>query len=512
MKIFNPFKRSDSSQPSSVRGSSPASARGRSLRGFEMGNTDRFNSDFFSGSMTADQAVFGAIRVSRNRARWLEQNHNLTRKFLIMVKTNVVGAKGIRLQSLAAEIKGGKLIPDEGDRLLIEEAHREYSKARNFSLDTRLGRRVFEQVGMQRLIVDGECIIHKVRGADNKYRFANQMIDAELLDHEMNRKASSGLNEIRMGVELDGSGRPVAYYFLKEAPVQWVGSVAYGSGHTRVPADEIDHIFITERPGQTRGFTHLMATGQRAKMLDAIEAAVTIGYRVAASKMGFFKPNEDYNAPADSDGNPVDSFGGVPADCAPGEFWELPEGLDFEAFDPGYPGADFGDFTKSITRSMAAGLGVSYPEFGNDFEGVSYSAGQIGVHSDIAFWADLQQFWIDAFEEPNFVDWLPMAITSGALRLPMSKLAKFERVKFQPPSRRHIDPMKTHKAQSIALGDMSRGPFSVAAENGQDYEDVAEEFARAIALNQKLGLPIPESWGVSVELTEGENTALLSDD
>jgi len=477
-----------------------------------MGDTDRFNSDFFSGSMTADQAVFGALRAMRNRARWLERNHNLTRKFLIMVKTNVVGAKGIRLQSLAADIRDSKRIPADFDRLMIEEAHQLFSKARNFSLDTRMNRREFDQVGLQRVIVDGECIVHKVRGADNPFRFSNQMIDAELLDHELNRLANSGSNEIRMGVELDGSGRPVAYYFLKEAPVNWVGSTAYGSRHTRVPAEEIDHIYFKERPGQTRGITHLMATGQRAKMLDAIETAVTVGYRVAASKMGFFKPNEEYNPPKDKNGEPMEDFGTVPTAVGAGEFWELPEGLDFEQFDPGYPGADFESFTKSITRSMAAGLGVSYPEFGNDFSSVSYSAGQIGVHSDIAFWSDMQQFWIDAFEEPNFLDWLPMAITSGQLRLPMSKLVKFQRAKFQPPRRKHIDPMKTHKAQSIALGDMSRGPFDIAAENGVDFEDVVEEFKRAKALLEKEKLPIPESWGAHVELTESESAALLAAD
>jgi lambda family phage portal protein len=254
-----------------------------------------------------------------------------------------------------------------------------------------------------------------------------------------------------------------------------------------------------------------MATGQRAKMLDAIEQAVTIGYRVAASKMGFFKRGEGYTPP-EKDGEPVDDFTPVPQDVAAGEFWELPEGLDFEAFDPGYPGADFGEFTKSVTRSMAAGLGVSYPEFGNDFSSVSYSAGQIGVHSDMALWSDLQQFWIDAFEEPNFIAWLPMAITAGLLKLPMAKLAKFQRVKFQPPRRKHIDPFKTHKAQSIALGDMSRDPYDIAAENGVDFEDVVEGFARAKALLEKHNLRVPESWGASVELSEAESAALVADD
>lgn len=494
--------------PAVAASSSSAAGRNfhpRRMRSYGMGQTDLFNQDFFSGSLTADQAIFNGMRAARNRARWLERNHNLTRKFLIMIKTNVIGAKGMRLQSLASDIIAGNLVESTLDRQQIEAAYAAFSKARNFSADTRMDRRLFAQVGFQRVIVDGECIVHKMRGADNPHRYTNQLIDSELLDHELNRPALEGRNEIRMGVEIDKLGRPAAYHFLEEAPVNWYGTAAYSSRHKRVPADEIEHIFIPDRPGQTRGFTYMMATGERAKMIDNIERAVAIGYRVAASKMGFFKRGDGYEPAIDpKTGKEVGAFPDVPQDAAPGEFWELPEGLDFEAFDPGYPGATYDEYTKSITRSMAAGLGVSYPEFGNDFSNVSYSAGQIGVHSDIAMWSDFQQFWIDHFEEPVFLEWLPMAITAGVLTLPMSKLAKFQRIKFQPPRRRHIDPMKTHKAQSIALGDMSRSPFDVCAENGVDFEDVVEDFARAKTLLEKHNLPVPSGWGSHVELSAAD--------
>lgn len=512
---MNPFKgfAAKRSATKSPANRPPSVGRGRPLgRGYGLGEIDRFSQDFFSGSLSADQAVFGGIAVARNRARWLARNHNLTRKFLVMARTNVVGSKGIRLQSRAADLVGGAWKDSPFDQQLIEEAYIDFSKARNFSLDTRMDRRLFAQVAFQCVLVDGECIVRKVRGADNPYALALQLIDAELLDHRLNRPRVGGKNEIRMGVELDVNEKPLAYYFLEAAPATWSGVSYIGTKHTRIDAAEIEHIFFPERPGQTRGFTILMATGQRAKMLDSIEKAVTIGYRVAASKMGFFKPTEDYTPPTDKDGNALDDFGEVPSDCAPGEFWELPEGLDFEAFDPGYPGADYGQFTKSITRSMAAGLGVSYPEFGNDFEGVSYSAGQIGVHSDIALWSDFQQFWIDRFEEPVFREWILMAITIGALKLPISKLDKFQRARFQPPRRKHIDPLKTHKAQSIALGDMSRSPFDVAAENSVDFEDVVKDFARAKKLLEKEDLPIPQSWGAAVELSEAEAAALVADE
>ena len=468
-------------------------------RNYAMAGEDRLTQDFSTQSLTADQAVYGSISALRNRARVLERDNSYVRKFLTMAKTSVVGGKGIRLQSRAGDWKNGALVADKHDQSVIERAYEEFSKHWNFDVSGRLGRRRFAQIGMQRVFVDGEFIARKRRG-HGEHALQMQMIDAELLDHTLNRTAKEGRNEIRMGIEINALGQPLTYYFLKEAPTGWAGTSSVGSKHTAVPADQILHIFIQERPGQTRGVTWLAPTGLRAKMLDGIETAVTVGYRVAASKMGLFKRTAEYSAPTDAEGNEIDTFASVPQDCAPGEFYELPEGLEFEAFDPGYPNADFGEFKKSIVREFATGFGVSYPELGNDFSGVSYSAGQIGVQSDIAFWSDLQQFWIDAFEEPVFREWLVTAITKGVLHLPVTKLSKFQQIKFQPPRRKHIDPLKTHNAQRVALGDMSRSPYAIAAENGEDFEDIVAETRRAIDLLEEHDLPIPESWGAGMEL------------
>lgn len=184
MSFFKSFSKKSTTKKATTGGASSRPWRGRS---YGMGNIDRLSQDFFSGSMSADQAVFGALEVARNRARWLSRNHDLTRKFLIMAKTHVIGAKGIRLQSRASDIVKGHLVDSEMDQEVIEAAYSEFSKARNFSIDTRLDRRLFSQVAFQAVLVDGECIIRKIRGADNKFGLSFQLIDAELLDHNVNR-------------------------------------------------------------------------------------------------------------------------------------------------------------------------------------------------------------------------------------------------------------------------------------------------------------------------------------
>ena len=464
-------------------------------KSYAFANANRLTNDFFGGSLTADQAIYQSISAMRNRARTLERDESHVRKFLLMARTNIVGAKGIRLQSQALDVIGGKSIPAKLDQQMIEDAYLDFSKHWNFSGCGRINRRRFAQIGMQRVFVDGEFICQILRGSQYKHGIALNMIDAERLDHTINRKASTGKNEIRMGVEVDDLCKPIAYHFLDEAPTQWSGTSTAGARRTVVPADQIIHAFIIERPGQTRGVTWLAPTGLRAKLLDGIETAVSVGFKVAASKMGFITTNDDYEG-EDIQGSDI------PTDVAPGMIDILPKGASFNDFDPGYPNADFDGFKKSIVREIAGGLGVSYPELGNDFSGVSYSAGQIGVHSDAALWGDLQQFWIDISEEPIFRAWLPMSITAGILNLPLLKLLKFEHVKFQPQRRKHIDPLKTHNAQHVALGDMTRSPFEIAAENGEDLEDVFKGHARARQMATDLGLPVPASWGAGADLSQ----------
>jgi lambda family phage portal protein len=436
----------------------------------------------------------------RNRARTLERNDAYVRKFLVMARNSIIGAKGMHLQSKAGDWRGGQFVASKYDQRLIEDAYWDWSKAWEFSADGRLDRRRFAQIALQRIFVDGEFVARYHRGK-GRFGLRLQMVDAEMLDHMLNRDASPSerRNEIRMGVEMDADGRPVAYHFLKEAPPTWAGVAAIGRERERVPADQVLHLYIQERPGQTRGVTWLAPTGLRAQMLGGLETAVTVGFRVAASQMGFFEPDETY-----AGGSVVED---PPLDCAPGEFHQLPAGMKFHEWSPEYPSADFDALKKSIVREMAGGLGVSYPELGNDFSGVSYSAGQIGVHSDAAFWADMQQFWADGFEEPVYREWLLMAITSGALALPISKLEKFQDVKFQPPRRKHIDPLKTHNAQRVALGDMSRSPFDIAAENGADFEDIVDETRRAIEMLKDAKLPVPASWGGRAELAKDDGDA-----
>ncbi len=52
-------------------------------------------------------------------------------------------------------------------------------------------------------------------------------------------------------------------------------------------ADEVLHLYIQERPGQTRGVTWFASALQRLHMLDGYENAELVRARASSALMGF---------------------------------------------------------------------------------------------------------------------------------------------------------------------------------------------------------------------------------
>ena len=481
------------SAPAPKLSAHPAAGRARNYAGAQ---TNRLNSDWFGPALTADQAIYAAIEKLRSRAQDLERNHDYTRQFLTMVRANVVGPNGFRLNSL---VKTKSVAGQPSLATIIERAWKQFGRKEQWSQNHKLGARLFQQLAMVRVIVDGEAIIKKNYGADNKFGLSFQLIDAARLDHTFNRPAGPNINEIRMGVELDSYGRSVAYWLL-DAPTAAQYSISAFGERKRVPADQICHLFIPERPSQTRGITYLAPTAMRSRYLDTIETAVQVGYRVAASKMGFLKKTDNYNATEDEDDIVA------PQDCAPGEIWELPEGMDFVDWNPDYPGGNFTDLKKSILRGMSAGLGVMYNNLASDYEGVSYSAGMLGNANEKDLWMLLQEFFSESFLTPVFEDWLPLAHLHGHFNLPRGiTLDDCLLHSFTGRRWRHMDPVKTNKGHQLALGNITRSPQNCAIENDQDFESVVHDFARARDLLAENELDVPSGWGCAPQPDAAEN-------
>ena len=75
-------------------------------RNYGAANTGRLFADFMASSRSPDSELRPDLVLMRNRSRELARNDVYVKRFLNLLKTNVVGDKGMTLQVKARNING----------------------------------------------------------------------------------------------------------------------------------------------------------------------------------------------------------------------------------------------------------------------------------------------------------------------------------------------------------------------------------------------------------------------
>lgn len=444
-------------------------ARPPQRRGFDAAAVNRLTAAWRGTAASIDQELRSDLDRLRARSRDLANNNDYVRKFLRMVARNVVGPQGFVLQARVENAPGK---PDTLANAAIERAWYAWGKRGVADISGRMSFPDLCRVVATDCARDGEALVRIFRGAaaENAFGLALQVLDAARLATNMNRAASEGVNAINMGVEVSAYGRPVAYW------------MRLGSAHQaeRVAADDLLHLYLPERAEQTRGMPWTHSSMLRLHNLKGYEEAAIINARVGAAKMGFFV-TPDGTGREMADGNT--DQGEFVHEVSAGEFGVLPAGYDFKTFDPDYPHQQFADFVKANLRGIAAGLDVAYNGLANDLEGVNYSSIRAGVLEERDQWMVLQSWFIESFLERVFSEWYGMAMMNQAILmpngspLPIAKLDKFSAHEWQGRRWSWVDPMKDIEAARLAVQSGVASPQQIAAQAGQDIEDVLDAIA-----------------------------------
>lgn len=437
----------------------------------------RLLADLPGGAAAApNREIRQSLAVLRARSRWLAQNDGFSKGFLRLLRRNVVGPQGFDLQ-MAVRADNNPKVRDEDANQRIEAAWDEWAGVGACDVTGKLTFTALSQLLITGIARDGEALVRKVRGSRwNRAGLAFQMLDPSQLPEDVNAPYGAGVlagyrfpatNCVRMGVEMDSYGRPVAYHLRTSVPNDdaWrFGAQLY----QRVPAEEIVHLFMTDWPSQVRGIPWL-DTGIRAlAMMDGYSEAELVAARQGASKMGFYQLGENVDAndvPAE-----LVADARLVQEAEAGTFELLPKGIEFKSYDPQHPNAAFAAFVSTILRQAAAGTGISYNAFANDRAGLNYSALRAVALDDRDEYRTIQQWMINAFCKPFFTEWLREVLISGITGLPAGKFYKFNAPNFHPRGWQWVDPQNEIKAAAdeIALGLNSRRRMS--AERGVDYD------------------------------------------
>ena len=477
---------------------------GFARRNYAAAQQGRLNAGWSATNYSANASIHQSLDVLRARSRQLAQDSPHMRKFLQMVAVNTVGPNGFVLQARATQDVGNK--PDSQANRAIESAWRRWCARGVCEVSGLHSFASLQAIAAKAAAREGEVLIRLVRGstAANAFGLALQLLDVDRLDTQLNRVASDGQNAVRMGIEIDTLGRPVAYWLRSRHPGDTYGAtIEQGSErHLRVPASEILHAFVADRPEQVRGVPWAHAAMGKMHDLDGYSKEALIAARVGASKMGFFTTPDgqaDVVATANEAGGAQDDADNqLYLDAEPGTFHTLPEGVGFQPFNPEYPTAMYDSFVRACMRDVATGLGVAYHSLGNDLEGVNFSSIRAGTLEERDAWMLLQGWFVDAVLEPIFREWLPLALGMGQITLdngsalPLRKLEKFQAHVWQGRRWDWVDPQKDIEADLAAVRSGLKSPQMIAAKMGQDYEDVLDDIRTAQDLAAQKGVQV--SW------------------
>ncbi|HEV2706250.1 MAG TPA: phage portal protein [Pyrinomonadaceae bacterium] len=460
-------------------------------RSYDAARVNRLTNDFTTVNTSANFELRRSLRRLRARSRDLARNNDYVKKFLSMVRNNVAGPSGMKLQARAANQRG------ELDLELnrhVERAWQRWSHCENSSASGRLSWVEIQRKAATLLARDGEVVLRMIT-ADNAFGFALKFYSADWLDETFSERLPGG-NRVVMSVELDPDDRPVAFYLTPPpSDFQFLHSPT-PRYRTRVPAEEIIHLFLhddenADDENQTRGVPWIHTAITRLKILGAYEEAELVAARVGACKMGFFKEETDEEEGfTGAEGEQETSKPVLMDSASPGQFGVIPKNYTFEQYDPTHPNTSYPSFIKGVLRGIAAGMEVTYFSLAEDLEGVNYSSARIGLLSERDTWRGLQNFLVEHLNRRVFLAWMRSAMLTGALRIRPSDYERLSEPLFQPRGWRWIDPLKEVQANLTAIEGGLDTRTDVVAEQGGDFEETLDTLAREQKLIEQKGVKL----------------------
>jgi lambda family phage portal protein len=441
-------------------------------------------SDFLKMTQTGQQAIQYDLPTVRNISREMALQDDYIRKYLQILKQNIVGPGGVNLNP-SPTTKGGK--PDRKLASLIKAEWNNFTR-----LDVCCPRLSFNdalKMTVESLARDGEVFLqHLTSSAKNKYNYGFTFFEPELLDVMYNGSAPSG-NMIRNSIEFDDTNRPIQYWRYRYNPFDYQNTK--GQERYAVPAEQVEHLCILERDSQTRGYPWITSSIFRLMMLKKYEDAELIAAQNAAQRSIFLQLQNGVDLSTFLEGmkdeeSPLSLLNNT---ARIGEIPVALPGLSYQTLDSSHPTTAFGEYRKGVLHGIACGLRVPFVALTSDVSEVNFSSARTAMIEFRYFCEDVQGFLEEHFVIPVYERWLKHSLLSGIF--PGYGLADYQRIKSCNMVWRSwsaIDPLKDANATAVELQNGLVSHSQVAAEQGQDIEELYAAIAKDKELADSYGL------------------------
>jgi len=484
----------------------------RVLRSYLGAEPSRVSSGRTPKNQPADTELLGPFGADRLRAwsRELVRNNAYAWGVVDTIVSSVVGC-GIKAQSVF-ETPEGDDIEEVNDRR--DSVWAEWCEVCDINGQYTLEE--IQSIAQREVVEAGEVLIRKIRTPGSVYRgiyrpvpLALEIIEADRLagdkDNYASRLTANGENRIIRGVEVDDTGRPVAYWIYPDHPLQ---PYSYTREPERVPASEIMHLFRRDRVGQTRGVSWFAPVVAAIRDLGTYLDNELQASAVASCFTVAIKTETPLGDLADPDGgSPVDSAGNKQRYIEPGMVMELNPGESVEGINPGRPATGAEPWIALILRQIAVGTGLSYETVARDYSQTSYSSSRTSQLEDRRRFRCWQQYLIRHLLQPTWDAFFDAASISGVRGFPvpsdvLTDRRKVSPVEWQTPEWEWVDPQSEQAAAKDAIDSFMSDYQTELGSRGRAWRAVFYQRKKEQDLKKKLGLLTPQEQQLAISAAQ----------
>lgn len=406
---------------------------------------------------SANTETMRSLTTLRNRSRELVRNNPYAKKAVKNVIPNNTVGGGIRP---APDIE------NETIDKAVTKAWREWAGKRDCDFDGRHTFYGLQSLAIKAVAESGECLIRKRRrrSGEGTIPIQLQLVEADFMDVNKDRRSTMGGNEIIQGVEFDKQGRRIAYWLYDRHPAD-----ALQLTSRRVPADQVIHLYEMDRPGQVRGIPWGVSAMLRLRDFDDYEDAQLIRQKIAACFSVFVQDSSADGSLGSANGSGDDNS--MIDKVEPGIIEHLPPGKTVQFASPP-PMEGYSDYATKVLQAIAAGYGVTYESLTGDLSGVNFSSGRMGwleFYRNIISWQD--HMLIPLMCDPVW-EWF-----SEGLSLTGVEIGDHD-MHWTPPRREMIDPVKETRAIIFALRNRLMSWSEAVRMYGSDPDLLMAEFKK----------------------------------
>ncbi len=484
------------------------------LAGYAAAEQTRLTRDYRIEEASADQQIIDSTPRLNARARAAVMNHWSATSIISAYRRHVVGT-GIISRANARHPGTGKLLT--GFNETMDQLYDRWACDKDrVDVEGRKTYRQIQSLGVSEFATVGQSfLVWSYVPRPDTVGLQLQVFETEQLAWDLFQAKGAGINEVKGGIEVNESGRAVAYWFhMGQHPLE-----SWSDAPTRVPAERVHHLFRQERPMQTHGVTklapvllkiHHLANYDlnhivRARMEACIGAVITQSTDLGTPPPIAAKPaSDDTNHPTDSTGNRRLQF-------QPGMAPELGPGEEIHFHNPTGPGANYDPFTRMQHIEIAAGADLDSPTMTRDFSKGTFSSQRQGLLERNAATDPIQNLVVDLWDRPMRRRFTTFAILEGRVEAPEfltdpAWAEAYLQTAHQGPPKPWIDPLKQAQAAVLALAARLTTRRAQLNELGTNEIDLLRQVAEEERLAAELGVSLPEASGSVPVIKANGNT------